>query len=70
MVFFDNLNLAPYTITPIQGSDGKFFMFFGTIPHEVVLYNFRSHSLLRPHNRSDLHIRRGGGRIHPDSKEC
>jgi hypothetical protein len=36
MAFFGNLNLAPFTVTPAQSSDGKFFMFFGTIPQEVV----------------------------------
>jgi hypothetical protein len=39
MTFFGDMNLAPYTIIPTQGLDGRFFMFFGTIPHEVVLYN-------------------------------
>jgi hypothetical protein len=36
IAFFGNLNLIPCTITPTQGSDGKFFMFFGTIPLEVI----------------------------------
>jgi hypothetical protein len=36
MTFFSNLNLASYTVTPAQGSDGKLFIFFRTIPQEVV----------------------------------
>jgi hypothetical protein len=38
IAFFGNLNVAPYT-TPAQNSDGKFFIFFGTIPQEVVFYS-------------------------------
>jgi hypothetical protein len=38
MSFFRNFNLAPYTVTPAQGPDGKLFMFFGSIPQELTLY--------------------------------
>jgi hypothetical protein len=37
MAFFGNMMLAPCTVTPSQGPEGKHFIFFGTIPQEVVL---------------------------------
>jgi hypothetical protein len=38
MTYFENFNLAPYTVTPAQSSEGKLFMFFGTIPQELTFY--------------------------------
>jgi hypothetical protein len=38
MAYFGNFNLAPYAVTPAQSSDGKLFMFFGTIPQELTFY--------------------------------
>jgi hypothetical protein len=38
MTFFENFNLAPYVVTPVQGPDGKFFMFFGSISQELIFY--------------------------------
>jgi hypothetical protein len=35
MIYFGNYNLAPYTVTPAQSPDGKFFIFFGSISQEL-----------------------------------
>jgi hypothetical protein len=38
MTYFGNLNLASYTITPAQSPNDKLFMFFESIPQELVFY--------------------------------
>jgi hypothetical protein len=38
MTFFGNLNLAPYTVTPVQSPNSKLFRFFGSIPQELTFY--------------------------------
>jgi hypothetical protein len=38
LTYFGNFHLAPYTVTPAQGPDDKLFMFFGSIPQELIFY--------------------------------